>query len=179
MSSYEGDIFIKHNTGKCIEERLSLEYVNFIKNSKYEKLINIHDVITAHGLNNYFINQKRILAGFPKENEILTEPKKVKVVTRPHDSIERKILPCPGSNVFLTYVSRKHICNKIEFEKSCKNLQAKNLGKLSKKKAPGSTKESVCFIKTVPDESLEFENNLVDFFIDLNDYTAAYKDGSD
>ena len=60
MSSYEGDIFIKHNTGMCIEERLSLEYVNFIKNSKYEKLINIHDVITAHGLNNYFINQKRI-----------------------------------------------------------------------------------------------------------------------
>jgi hypothetical protein len=58
--------------------------VYFIKNSKYEKLINIHDVITAHGLNNYFINQKRILAGFPKENEILTEPKKDKVVTRPH-----------------------------------------------------------------------------------------------
>ncbi len=77
-----------------------MEYVNYIKISKYEKLINLYDVITAHGLHNNFVNQKRILAGFPKENEILTEPKKEKVIARPHDIIERNILLCPGSNVF-------------------------------------------------------------------------------
>jgi hypothetical protein len=158
-------------TKNGVEERLTVEYADYIKNSDFDIVINLLDVTTAHGLNHYFINQKRILAGYPKFGETveLTREK-----SRPTDSIERKMLLFPGSYVLLSTLSKKHICTKLEFDKIGKKLQKLNLGTLGKKKI--TSKESLCFFKADPEKnnSMEFINNLLDFFIDLDDYIKFY-----
>ena len=172
MISYKEEIFVKHQLVDRIEDRLTLAYVNYIKRSSSERNISINDVTTAYGLNLYFINQKRIMAGYQKEG-LDTEIKSRSSLEKPTNSLERKILLSPGPVVLLTSLSKKHLCKKIEFEKTCKKLQNLQLGTLGKVKI--STKESICFTKTFPNESIDFINNLMEYFVDFEEYSIAYK----
>jgi hypothetical protein len=59
-----------------------------------KKIIDLIQVTTAYGLNHYFINQKLILAGFPKACKTIearSNHDKTNELVRPVDSIERKI----------------------------------------------------------------------------------------
>ena len=72
MAQYEDDIYIKINSES--EETLSQNYVRFIGDAEIDLFINLSHVTSAYGINNYFINQKLILSGFPKAGEVVEVP---------------------------------------------------------------------------------------------------------
>ncbi len=175
VADYKQDIYVKIQNVEGMEDKLSDEYLDYIKKSKIDKMINLFHVTTAYGLNHYFINQKLILAGFPKAGETLEN---VNQLSKPVDSIERKILLYPGPIVFLTACSVNHICNKVEFQLVGKKLQALKLGTYGTRKLNSSSKASACFTKINPkdnkNESVEIINNLMGFFITYEDFEQAY-----
>ena len=175
---HSGEILNKVKTNNVFEEKLTDEYINFVKNSNHVQKISLFHVTTAYGLNHYYINQKLILAGFPTAggSNIITE----KICpSKPVDSIERKLLLLPGPVVFLTACSLNHICNKVEFEVIAKKLQNLKLGFFGKKKNR-SNKLSACFSKIdLKDENLntvEIINTLMEFFISFDDFEKSYEE---
>ena len=190
MSCFTNDIFTKFKKDGNVEDKLAEEYIEYIEKSKCERIIDLFQVTTAYGLNHYFINQKLILAGFPKAGETIETRSTHGNINelpvdnvKPVDSIERKLLLLPGPFVFLTTCSSKHISNKMEFEIVAKKLQVLKLGVYGKKKLNVSSKPSVCFTKMDPknekNDTLEIINNLLGFFISFEDFEQAYDaDGS-
>jgi hypothetical protein len=161
------------------------EYLDYLKTSEYSKVIDFPIISTAFAVTHYFIQQKLILAGFVKQDaDIVKHDDGSNSVIKPVpvDSLERKILLYPGANVFLSTLSGKHICQKMEFQQAAKKLQSLKLGSLNSQFKNASSKRSQCFIKINPNsigssvDSVELINNLMNFFVTVQDYEIAFNE---
>ena len=160
MQSYTGDVKI-----------MDIDYANYIEKYDYPKIIDFPQAFTAFALNDFFIQQKLTLAGFDSlGNNNNKNEDAVKSMEQPIDSLERKILLSAGQCIFLSILSKANTCRKINFEKSCANLQQLNLGTLGQKCLGNAKKTSTCFTKIdirnlkTENEKLTIINNLLTFF---------------
>ena len=163
----------------------------FITMQKHNKSIEIQEVKIACQLVDYFLHQKLNLVGLIKKNESEYEWLKDDTPLNSDgmiivDSLERKILMSKGVDIYLTTLSAKHLCNKIEFEKAASWLALKKLGSLEQKVKPSSQskRKSLCFSKITisqqlsPNQSLELVDNLLSFTVSVDDYKAFFETSS-
>lgn len=106
-------------------------------------------------LNEYFLKQKLYLAGYTfldiKKMETNEEENVLEDQEKPKEhQVEKCILLEPGPVTFLTTMSKKKVCKKTEFEKTCEILQKEGLGELDFEAKEGSRKGARCFKKKNP-----------------------------
>ena len=129
-------------------------------------------------MNNYFITQKLLLAGYEKDFQIKLNRNPEKKRDLKSIQHERSRLLSEHLVVFYSFNTFRSTDN---FQNAAKNLERLNLGKIAKEKRDSSSRDSYCFIKKnyyslTPEERFILLNNISNFQIDSAKYIEQFND---